>query len=48
VQETITITGMTCEHCASTIEAELNKLPGIRAQVSYSAGQAYLELDAVS
>jgi copper chaperone CopZ len=30
------ITGMTCDHCARTVEDALNALPGVRARVSYS------------
>ena len=45
MQETITITGMTCEHCADTIETVLNRLPGTRARVSYADRRAYLELN---
>lgn len=30
------ITGMTCEHCATTIEGALNILPGVEARVSYA------------
>jgi copper chaperone len=25
----ITVTGMTCDHCASAVRAEISKLPGI-------------------
>ncbi len=32
----LTVTGMTCEHCARTAEAALNGLPGIEAEVSYN------------
>ncbi len=37
------ITGMTCEHCARSIEAALNALPGVRAAVSYEEGLARVE-----
>ena len=37
------ISGMTCEHCATTIERALNALPGIKAAVSYSEGIARVE-----
>ena len=30
------ITGMTCDHCARTIEETLNALPGVRARVSFA------------
>ncbi|MEE8513509.1 MAG: cation transporter [Gammaproteobacteria bacterium] len=29
------ITGMTCTHCAQTLEDALNELPGIKARVSF-------------
>ncbi|MBI1965684.1 MAG: mercury(II) reductase [Betaproteobacteria bacterium] len=32
---TIRVTGMTCDHCAATIEKTLNQLPGASAKVSY-------------
>lgn len=38
------ITGMTCEHCARTIEKALNALPGVKAQVSFPDAQAHVEL----
>jgi len=37
------ISGMTCDHCATTIERALNALPGIKAAVSYSEGIAQVE-----
>lgn len=38
------ITGMTCEHCARTIEKTLNALPGVKARVSFPDAQAKIEL----
>lgn len=32
---TIRVTGMTCDHCAATVEKVLNQLPGTSAKVSY-------------
>ena len=26
---TIAVTGMTCDHCASAVQAEISKLPGV-------------------
>jgi len=37
------ITGMTCEHCARTIEKSLNALPGVRARVSFPDALAEIE-----
>ncbi len=40
---TLRITGMTCDHCARTVEAALNELPGVAARVSYDDGLARVE-----
>jgi mercuric reductase len=40
----INITGMTCDHCARSIEGALKALPGAQATVSYPHGRA--EVDA--
>jgi mercuric reductase len=37
------ITGMTCNHCARSLEEVLNALPGVKASVSYEAGTAQVE-----
>ncbi len=37
------ITGMTCDHCARSIERALNALPGVAASVSYDEALARLE-----
>ena len=39
----VQITGMTCDHCARSIEEVLNALPGVKASVSYEAGTAQVE-----
>ena len=44
MQRTLAIDGMTCEHCARTVEAALNALPGVRADVSYAARRAQVDL----
>ncbi|MES1944492.1 mercuric reductase [Salinisphaera sp. PC39] len=44
MQRTLAITGMTCELCARTVEAALNELPGVHAEVSYPASCAQIEL----
>ncbi len=37
------ITGMTCEHCARTVEGALNSLPDVKARVSYKDALAAVE-----
>ncbi len=37
------ITGMTCDHCALTVEKALNAVPGIKASVSYDEALARIE-----
>jgi copper chaperone CopZ len=39
----VQITGMTCDHCARTVEDTLNALPGVKARVSYSQGIAEIQ-----
>ena len=39
------VSGMTCEHCARTVEAALNRVPGVRAHVSYADATARVESD---
>ena len=40
---TLRITGMTCDHCARTVEGALNELAGVAARVSYWEGLAWVE-----
>src|SRR5687768_750361 len=40
------IEGMTCAACASRIEKNLNKLPGVRAAVNFANERARVEFDA--
>lgn len=42
--QTLRITGMTCDHCARTVEKALNVLPGVEAQVSYADKLARVEM----
>ena len=42
---TLRITGMTCDHCAQTVEQALNALPGVRAKVSYDDALARVEAE---
>ncbi len=37
---TLRITGMTCDHCAQTVQTALNTLPGVDASVSLADGLA--------
>ncbi|MFQ5761345.1 MAG: mercury(II) reductase, partial [Acidiferrobacterales bacterium] len=37
------ITGMTCDHCAQTVEKALNTLPGVIASVSYDNASAHVK-----
>lgn len=37
------VSGMTCDHCALTAEAELNRLEGVSARVSFSSGLAEIQ-----
>lgn len=32
--QTLRITGMTCDHCAQTVQTALNSLPGVHASVT--------------
>ncbi len=41
--ERLRIGGMTCDHCARTLEQALNGLPGVKASVSYEEKLAYVE-----
>ena len=43
---TLRITGMTCDHCARTVEQALNALPGVKARVSYASALANIEAGA--
>ena len=41
---TIRVTGMTCDHCAQTVEKALGTVPGVTAaRVSYAKGMAHVE-----
>ena len=43
---TFKIEGMSCDHCANTIKAVVEKQPGVRmATVSFSEGQARILYD---
>ena len=40
---TLRVTGMTCEHCARTVEKTLNGFPGVQAKVAYDRGTAQID-----
>ena len=40
------VEGMTCAHCAQTLEAALNALPGVDATVAYPEAIGWLIADA--
>ena len=43
----LNVTGMTCDHCAASVQAALTAVTGVtRAEVSYAAGTARVEADA--
>ena len=42
----IAVTGMTCDHCASAVRAEISKLPGVTGiDVDVAAGTARISGD---
>ena len=41
---TLQIAGMTCDHCAHSLERALGALPGIEAEVSYPTGTARVQV----
>ena len=42
----IAVTGMTCEHCASAVKAEISKLPGVSGvDVDVTAGTVRISGD---
>lgn len=40
---TLSVSGMTCDHCAQSAEAALNALPGVNARVRFDAARAEIE-----
>ena len=42
----MTVTGMTCDHCARSAEAALNELPGVTAKVAFASRTATIRSDA--
>ena len=43
---TLGISGMTCDHCATTAQNALNEVPGVSARVSYADGAAEINAEA--
>lgn len=41
--KTLRISGMTCDHCAQSVEQTLNALPGVKAFVSFQEGIARIK-----
>ena len=42
----IAVTGMTCEHCANAVRAEISKLPGVTGvEVDVAAGAVHISGD---
>jgi len=44
VHQEVVIEGMTCDHCAHTIRRALEKIPGVKADVSFERGTALIDL----
>jgi copper chaperone len=45
--QTISVTGMTCEHCVRAVGSELSKLPGVTSvEVDLASGRVAIESDA--
>ena len=42
------VTGMSCASCAGRVEAELNKLPGVRASVNFATRVATIDAEAAT
>ncbi|BBX29909.1 heavy-metal-associated domain-containing protein [Mycolicibacterium alvei] len=44
--QTVTVTGMTCGHCATSVRDEVGGLPGVRAvEVDLSSGLVTIDSD---
>lgn len=47
-QRTYTVTGMTCEHCAAAVDAQLNELSGVSAvSVDLASGVVIVQGSAI-
>ena len=46
-EKTYTVTGMTCSHCVSSVDAELRQIPGVTdVQVDLASGAVTVTSDA--
>lgn len=44
---TVTVTGMTCDHCASSVREEIGRIPGVtRVLVDLASGRVDIDGDA--
>ncbi|OBB76772.1 heavy-metal-associated domain-containing protein [Mycobacterium sp. 852014-52144_SCH5372336] len=44
---TVTVTGMTCQHCAASVREELGEIPGVKAvDVDVASGAVTIDSDA--
>jgi copper chaperone len=45
---TVTVTGMSCGHCATSVRAEITEIPGVRAvDVDVVSGNVTIDSDSV-
>lgn len=45
---TVTVTGMSCGHCATSVREELTEIPGVRAvDVDLASGDVTIDSDSV-
>ncbi|KUI47141.1 cation-transporting ATPase [Mycobacterium sp. GA-1199] len=44
---TVTVTGMTCEHCAASVREELGEVPGVKS-VDVDVASGAVTIDSVS
>lgn len=45
---TVTVTGMSCGHCATSVREEITEIPGVRAvDVDLASGSVTIESDSV-
>jgi copper chaperone len=46
VERTITVAGMTCQHCVNAVTTEVSQLPGVRAvEIDLDAGRVTVASD---
>ena len=45
---TVTVTGMSCGHCAASVREEITEIPGVRAvEVDVTSGMVTIDSDSV-